>query len=341
MSTYGAASAHYLSPRRRDPVKVGMEELVSHEIFAGAVAALNLPTGADLRVLDLGSGTGDGFALLTKPHGDLAPVTANYRLSYLGLDANPAMVATAREVYGAAGAEFTLGDIRGPLPEVPVDLYLSCGVPYSHLTEDEVAAALRELFDRTAASGRTAAVVLDVLGRYSVEWTPNWAQARWRYAMTFFEDTAEQLTEQMTFFDRPKLTELITTAAAETGVRLSELEFTDRSVLLGRHTATRAFNPAIPAFRSLVNKLADGETPVRPNELAFAAPTSGAPDEILAFFREWATGWQELLDGAGDPHTPLAGQPARALAAELLRYERENQRGLGAAHSLTATMLVT
>jgi hypothetical protein len=73
-ASYQGALGHYLSPRRRDPVKTLMEEVVSHKIFASAVRRLRLPAGRPLRVLDIGSGVGDGFDLLTETHGDLAPV---------------------------------------------------------------------------------------------------------------------------------------------------------------------------------------------------------------------------------------------------------------------------
>ncbi|WP_297848839.1 class I SAM-dependent methyltransferase, partial [Mycobacterium sp.] len=194
-------------------MKTLMEEVVSHKIFASAVRQLRLPGGRPLRVLDIGSGVGDGFALLTEAHGDLAPVTADRRLDYVGLDGDPDMIETATALHPVSEATFRLGDMRDRLPEGDFDLYLSCGVPYSHLTTSEMTEVIANIMRRILASGRRAAIIVDVLGRFSIEWMRNWHSPRWNYAMTFFEDTTERLEQQMTFFDRTSLGEAIAAAA--------------------------------------------------------------------------------------------------------------------------------
>jgi SAM-dependent methyltransferase len=337
VSSYHGAQGHYLSARRRDPVKVLMEEVVSHEIFAGAVRRLGLPPAHPLRVLDLGSGTGDGVALLSEPHGDLAPIMAGRGLSYLGLDADAEMVATAASLHRSPGIEFAVGDMRDGLPEDAFDLYLSCGVPYSHLTAAETEKVLTTVFRQIARNRRRAAVVVDVLGRFSVEWTPNWASTRWNYAMSFFEDVADRIEETMTFHDRGSLSAVIASAADRAGVRPLDVTFTDRSVLVGRHTATRSFNPSIPPYRSLVNELARGSSSVDVEQLRFTAPRTGAPDPVLAFFAAWERDWNAIVAVAGPLRS--VGQ-ARSLGSALLRHERTMTRGLGTGHSLTATVTV-
>lgn len=341
MSTYRSATAHYLSPRRRDPVKVMAEELISHTIFANAVAALGLPAGVPLKVLDVGSGTGDGLALLTEPHGELPPVAAGWALEYRGLDADAAMVDTARSLHaGRAGVTFEVGDVRDWRGDEAFDLYISCGVPYSHLTRDELVAALTALLRGIGRGGRRAALLVDVLGRYSMEWTPRWSMPAWDYAMSFFEDTAEHLEQPMTFYDRPALASAIAAAADAAGVRPETVTYADRSVLVGRHTATRTFNPDIPPYRTLVNDLVRAENPVRPRDLRFTPPTAGAPADVLAFFAAWARDWNALLDASGDPDTSLPPDRGIELATALLQQERHRQAGLGAGHSLTATVVV-
>lgn len=332
-SVYQAATAHYLSPKRRDPVKVLMEEPVSHAVFADAVTALDLPPGEPLRVLDLGSGTGDGYALLTEEHGGLAPVTDGRELRYLGVDADAAMVETARAL--RPGAEFRVGDMRDPLPRNDFQLHLSCGVPYSHLTVEECTETIAGIL--RAATGPIALVV-DVLGRYSVEWTPNWASRRWNYAMTFFEDTSERVEQLMTFYDRHALQEVLDDAAGRAGLSRYTVTFVDRSVLVGRHTSTSAFNRSIPPYRKLVNALADGGE-VRTADLRFAAPTSGAPDAVLEFFQRRENAWNALLGDTAETST-VSGNDAQALAQRLLHLERTGSPGLGVGHSLTATMVV-
>jgi SAM-dependent methyltransferase len=335
-ASYQGALGHYLSPRRRDPVKTLMEEVVSHQIFASAVRRLRLPAGRPLRVLDIGSGVGDGFALLTEAHGDLAPVAAGRRLDYVGLDGDPDMVETATALHPVPGAAFRVGDMRDRLPEGDFDLYLSCGVPYSHLTAEEVTEVIANIMRRILDARRRAAIIIDVLGQFSIEWMRNWQFRRWNYAMTFFEDTTERLEQQMTFFDRTSLGEAVAAAARSTGAKPAELGFTDRSILVGRHTATRAFNSSIPPYRTLINDLARDPSSVSLPELYFEPPTAGAPPEILHFFQTLAGSWNELLDQAATG----SGKRMRALASALLGCETREQRGLGVGHSLTATVII-
>lgn len=336
---YREARAHYLSPKRRDPVKTLMEEVVSHRIFADAVRRLDLAPGQALRVLDLGSGAGDGLRLLTEAHGELSPIASAHPIEYVGLDADPDMVDIANTLHPGAGVSFQVGDMRDPLPDADFDLYLSCGVPYSHLAAEEVSAVLAGIVRRIVASRRRAAIIVDVLGRYSIEWAPNWHAQRWNYAMTFFEDTSERLEQPMTFFDRISLGEVIAEGTRQGGTQPADVGFTDRSVLVGRHTATKSFNPSIPPYRTLINELARGSS-VSPRDLYFDPPTSGAPEEVLRFFTTLATSWNGVLDLASSSGRTAVIESAPALAAELLRCEAQEQRGLGVGHSLTATVIV-
>ncbi|MFD9959850.1 class I SAM-dependent methyltransferase [Amycolatopsis sp. NPDC058986] len=340
MSTYSSAASHYLSARRRDPVKVLMEEVVTRRLFGHAVNGLRLPPGAPLRVLDIGCGTADGLRLLRHAADGESPVAAGLALDYVGLDADAAMVETARSLYPEPGVRFVEGDARAQLPDEDFDLYLSCGVPYSHLTGDETTDVLTAILRRAASRTRPSAVVVDVLGRYSVEWTPQWHLSRWNYAMTFFEDVDEQVEEMMTCYDRESLGAVVEQAAARAGAGDLRTTFFDRSVLLGRHTATRTFNPAIPPYRTLVNDLYRGQPSAR-GELRFTPPAEGAPAPILEFFRDWAREWNSIVDEAfGTSDTLGSAEEAKALATTLLDFERRPRAGLGAGHSLTAVIVV-
>jgi hypothetical protein len=245
------------------------------------------------------------------------------------------MVETATALHSVPGATFRVGDMRDRLPDGDFDLYLSCGVPYSHLTTGEVTEVIANIMRRILHAGRRAAIIVDVLGRFSIEWMSNWHSPRWNYAMTFFEDTTERLEQQMTFFDRTSLGEAIAAAARSAGAQPAELNFTDRSILVGRHTATGAFNPSIPPYRTLINDLVRDPSSVSLRELYFEPPRAGAPPEILHFFRTLAGSWNEMLDQAAN-----SGKGIRALASALLRCETREQRGLGVGHSLTATVII-
>lgn len=321
--TYSGTQAHYLSPKRRDPVKRYAEEPISRAVLRDAVDRIGLPEGAPVRVLDLGCGIGDGLELLAE---------LDREVDYTGLDSDQGMIETASA--RAPHARFVRADMRDPLPDADFDLYMSSGVPYSHLPAEEIEAVLCRIFERITARGHRASVVADVLGRYSVEWAPNWDHERWDYAMTFFEAERKPQGTPMTFLSSARFGELITNAARRAGVSLPWLDFVDRSVLLGRHTATGTFNPELPAYRRMVNELSAGE-PVEFERLLFQAPESGAPAEVLEFFTGFAERWNTAV------HTAIEeGAAPSALAESLLRCERETRGGIGAGHSLIASMLV-
>nr|WP_255426655.1 class I SAM-dependent methyltransferase [Pseudonocardia sp. C8] len=291
-----------------------------------------------VHVLDVGSGTADGFALLARPAPDAPPLVDEDRLTYVGLDVDPEMVETARATVTSPSASFVRGDVRDTLPEGAFDLYLSCGVPYSHLTRDELVAALHSVLSAVAARGRRAAVVVDVLGRYSVEWQPRWGAERWDYAMSFFAGAGAAISEPMTFYSRPALDAAVDAAVAGSGARIVSRTAVDRSVLVGRHTATGTFHPQVPRFRTLVNDLLREPARVRPSDLGFVPATAGAPADVLAWLERFAARWNRVLEpwaGAGR----LGEADAARLAHALLELERGAGPGLGVGHSLTMTLV--
>ncbi|MFP5020286.1 class I SAM-dependent methyltransferase [Pseudonocardia phyllosphaerae] len=337
--SYRGASEHYLSPSRRDPVKVLSEEPVTRRVLTEALAALALPDDRPVDVLDIGSGTADGFSLLTRAADGDPAVVEEARLHYVGLDVDPEMVETAGEQVRSPSASFVHGDVRSGIPGGAFDLYLSCGVPYSHLTRDELVGALRSVLTAVAGRGRRAAVVVDVLGRYSVEWQPNWHLDRWDYAMSFFAGGGSGISEPMTFYDAPALTSVLDEAMAGTGATVVSRTAVDRSVLVGRHTATGTFNPGVPRFRTLVNDLLRDPASVDPADLRFTPATGGAPRDVLDWLAGFAARWNAALQpytGAG----PLDRDAAARLAHALLGLERAGGPGLGVGHSFTTTLVV-
>ncbi|TDN77354.1 MULTISPECIES: class I SAM-dependent methyltransferase [Pseudonocardia] len=338
--SYRGASAHYLSPSRRDPVKVLSEEPVTRRLIGEALAALGRTGAGPVSVLDIGAGTADGFALLTRAGPDAPPLVAPERLTYVGLDVDQEMVRTARATVTSPSASFVLGDVRDRLPDGVFDLYLSCGVPYSHLTREELVVALRSVLTAIAARGRRAAVVVDVLGRYSVEWQPRWDTERWDYAMSFFAGGGDAISEPMTFYSRPALDAVVDAARDGSGARIVTRSAVDRSVLVGRHTATGSFHPGVPRFRTLVNDLLRDPGRVRPADLRFTPATGGAPADVLAWLARFATRWNRALEPYPERAGALDDAAAARLAHALLELEREAGPGLGVGHSLTMTLVV-
>ncbi|MCD2196724.1 class I SAM-dependent methyltransferase [Actinomycetospora endophytica] len=342
-AAYGHAPAHYLSPDRRDPVKRLWEEPVNHRVIAAAVDALPA-SSRPLRVLDVGAGTGDGLALL---EGGLALSSDPGRpIHYVGLDPDPVMIETARAAHAdRPDVEFVLGDVRDDLPVDDVDLHLSAGVPWSHLRHAEFRGALTGVLAAAARRRGPTAVVVDVLGRYSIEWTTRWALDAWDYRMSFFHGAGEgddAVAMPMSVHSRRTVAAALEAAAHETGTVLRSVTFHDRSVMVGRHTTTGAFTPDLPEYRSLVNRLHDGDVTLDLDRLRFTAPTVDAPAEIADFFATLEPAWNARVAAAA-AHEAAAGPAAAVrtgLAAGLREVEHRLQRGLGAAHSLIGVAIV-
>jgi SAM-dependent methyltransferase len=337
-AAYASAIPHYLSADRRDPVKRYWEEPFSQAVLRSAVSGLPA-TGGDVRVLDIGAGTGDGFTLLNgalQNRDDGRP--AGPSVEYLGMDFDHDMVATANELHQETpNVSFLQGDVLDGVPDEPFDLYMSAGVPYSHLSADELAVALTGISHNIKVQGKPAAVVVDVLGRYSLEWTTNWDKQSWDYEMTFFQESTEAVGAEMTFHSRASLDAAIRTACSEGGLVVEHLDYYDRSIMVGRHTATRTFNKAIPAYRLLINRLYEGDCELDLAELTLDPVPDDAPGYVSTFFDAFRAAWNARIRSAREQEHAL-GAPSplsrRSLAEKLCALEYGLQPGFGSGHSL-------
>ncbi|NYD34315.1 class I SAM-dependent methyltransferase [Actinomycetospora corticicola] len=327
-TSYAGASAHYLSPRRRDPVKRHWEEPVNHRILA---RALGFVEGDPVRVVDVGSGTGDGLALLE--------AITDRPLDYLGLDPDPEMITTAGATHeGRDGVRFLQADVRDDLDLAP-DLWLSAGAPWSHLDHHDFRTTLVRLLRAAARRDRPTALVVDTLGRWSMEWPAHWDDERWDYRMSFFQGAGDDpVAAPMSTHTRWT----IDAAVLEADVPLAALEFHDRSITVGRHTSTAAFHPGLTDYRGLVNALHDGDTGPDLADLRLDPPSGPAPREVESFFAAFAALWNARLDRATEQEAALGSDPSRrrVLAADLCALEHGAAPGLGVGHSLIALIVV-
>ncbi len=292
------AVEHYLSKSRRDHVKIQWEEPFSCSVFKRAIELSNKSKGDKLKVLDVGSGTGDGYVLLSNLFSEDKEVS-NYQLDYLGVDISPQMVETARDLYADhRNVRFECSDIRVSNLNEYFDIYLSCGVPYSHLTNDELYKALKMIVTNIRDHRSRCAVVVDVLGRYSIEWTPKWAENRWDYAMSFFESEGHAEPTWMSLYSHEHLQEIMQQAADAVGCPVEKFEFFDRSIMVGRHTSTRQFNPELPQYRNLINSLLDPSEETDLSQLIFKVELGTAPEHILEFFKKFSGWWNLLVNEA-------------------------------------------
>ncbi|NEA46906.1 class I SAM-dependent methyltransferase [Streptomyces sp. SID10815] len=333
---YAPGIDHYSSPQRRDAVKKLWEEPVTFAILQAALE--QVPRSGNLSVMDIGCGAGEGLHLLkalraTRSLPDLP------RLSYRGLDLDEGLLRlAARTHHDEDDAEFWHGDIRTDIPEEPFDIYLSCGVPYSHLTADELQSTLSRLFRQVKQNKAQSVVVIDVLGRYSLEWVPNWGLTRWPYRMNFFHSEQQADTVPMTFWDAHTLSSCVRTASAAAGCPVKRQRLFDRSIMVGRHTATGQFNPGLPPYRLLVNRLENGMA-VAADELRMPQVPDDAPDSIRMFYAGFRRQWNDVLDVMAQRASNLPPAVAALMLARGLRaVEHKLASGLGTGHSLTAVI---
>lgn len=249
--------------------------------------------GRGLRVLDLGCGAGQGYELLTqiRDHdGGLEELPGHVLDSadldvYLGVDLSAAMVAQGRANYRSVErVRFESADLRedlGPAAaERPFDMYFSSYGSLSHLS----ASHLEERMVQIARhAGPGAVVVLDLLGRFSLEWPGYWyastdAEKTRPYSMSYLFDEDERAmgkveTFPLRFWTGREVRELCLRVSEQAGRQLRVAEMFDRSIFVGRHIDTGEYGARLPPLRRLVNSLYEHNvhTPLAQLEIDYQA----------------------------------------------------------------------
>ncbi len=342
---YVGAGQHYTSPTRRDWVKRAWEEPAFARHLDSALRSAHAQgLRADLDVLDVGCGTGVALDLLLA-----TPALSDTTLALAratGLDLDEGLLAIARERFADdPRMTFVSGDLTAPPATGPHDLVLSSGVPFSHLEPEELEHSLALLAadalgaDRSSDERderRSTLLVVDVLGRYSLEWTTRWDEVRWDYRMSFFATDVDVTSTPMTTWSGDDLAATIARAAEQASAELVDLTLVDRSIAVGRHMMTGEYTPDLPRLRDLVDALADPDVSVDLDGLRIALPLPDAPADVLALHAAFASAWNAALDGAQSDATP---EPVLAERLRDLEAGFEGA-GLGVGHSLTAFALL-
>ncbi len=297
---YKTAVNHYLSPKRKDSVKTKWENPFSLTVIKNAIKKLEEKySPKSLRVMDFGCGIGEGFVLVENALNSLELQTKE--LLYLGLDNSSEMVKVATQKWeDKKNVSFQEVDIRFEIPDNPTEIYLSCGVPYSHLTEEETEDALGHIFRAIKKNKTQSLVVIDVLGRYSIEWVSQWEHSRWSYRMSFLADAQEQEDMMMSCYYAHDLKSMVDRASEQENCQIEDIEFFDRSVMVGRHTSTREYNSAIPPYREIINSLYECGRTTDFRELLFQSPSAQAPSAVKEFFNKFSHRWNQLVIEAAE-----------------------------------------
>jgi len=261
--------------------------------------------------------------------------------------------------------EFVEQDVRDGIPQQPFDIYLSCGVPYSHLTPPELQAAMINIFAAVRYNQSRSAIIVDVLGRYSIEWPIMWSRERWPYRMNFFSTDATMENVDMSVYTAASLSTLIDGCARSAGIALESKQFFDRSITVGRHTTTLEYNKSLQPLRSHINAL------YKEQYFDFsllALPPVPDMDCVVtqAFHNQFRIAWNGNVTAAANLQKGLAAREVadhlgykplllrRAegssdctrspitikLADTLKQLEWEMQPGLGVGHSLIGVFIV-
>jgi hypothetical protein len=176
-------------------------------------------------------------------------------------------VAQGRANYrGSRSVRFAQADLREGLgaaaAEAPFDMYFSSYGSLSHLSAQHLEARLVEMV-RHAQPG--ALIVLDLLGRYSLEWPEYW-QARTEsektraYSMSYLFEEEERArghveTFPLRFWTGREVRELCQEVGQRARRPLQVAEMFDRSIFVGRHIDTGEYGAQLPPLRRLVNSL--------------------------------------------------------------------------------------
>ncbi|MEZ4866704.1 MAG: class I SAM-dependent methyltransferase [Caldilineaceae bacterium] len=269
-----------------------------------------------VRIVDLGCGTGQGYELLTKiDQRDLDLGLYQQRVlskqdvaCYLGLDISEGMVARGNAIYADdPKATFVYGDLSQGLgetaKEAPFDIYYSAYGSLSHLDAPVLQALLVEIVQHGQPG---SLVVLDLLGRYSLEWPCYWdAQSndeKYRdYSMSYLYSGMDRPADiehfPIRFWTGSEVDELGHSVAAESGVPVTISRKYDRSMLMGRHVDTGEYNPTLKPIRQYVNSLHEDYMRTDIRELLFnplLVPTHPDP-AVAAFFEELVASWNKLV----------------------------------------------
>ena len=268
-----------------------------------------------LRILDLGSGTGQGYELVTKidkrsldlglQHDRVLP--EDEIETYLGLDLSKSMVDKGNEIFkDKKNVNFIQADFGEGLSAVrdeePFDLYFSSYASLSHIEKSRL---VQLLIDICNHSNNGSLVVLDFLGRYSIEWPDYWnvetdAEKTRDYSMSYLYTESEKDVEiehfPVRFWTGDGVKKLVEELFLETKAQVEILKMFDRSIMVGRHTDTQLYNPLLKPVRRAVNSLHENYMRTDFADLIIDASIVPEHPQIEPFLKDLIKSWNLLVN---------------------------------------------
>ncbi|HAC62294.1 MAG TPA: class I SAM-dependent methyltransferase [Cyanothece sp. UBA12306] len=270
-----------------------------------------------VRIVDLGCGAGQGYDILTKiDYRDLDLGLQHKRVLpyedislFLGLDISQAMVEKGKSLFGEqAKVQFQEADLSQGLGEIKntesaFDLYFSSYGSLSHLARKDLVTLLEDVCHH---GNNGSLVVMDLIGRYSIEWPDFWhAQSEEEkvreYNMGYlYSESVRKTTDiesfPLRFWTGEEVRELAQEITTKTGVKLEVVKLVDRSILVGRHTDTRSFNPQLKPTRRLINCLHEDYMRTNLDELILDASIFPEHRFITPLLKDLIKSWNILIE---------------------------------------------
>jgi SAM-dependent methyltransferase len=300
---------------KKDNVRKYWEDISIKLSVRPAVEAL-LSHKNQIRVVDLGCGSGEGYELLTHipPSNPVQSVSEEFLLSekqiacYQGIDISPAMVDQGKRNYAERpNIHFFEADLSKGFPlmdDLPYDIYFSSYCSLSHLTCEE----LRKLTETVCRHiTDTGYLVFDLHGRYSPEWPRHWdadCRKKLPYTMAYLFPPEKQDPEKIDWFNvaywsPDELQEVITTASVSSGRNVEIMAMRDRSIFVGRHMETRLFKDERHTLRYQVNRLFDrdyrGDTDELSVDLSYLGAKKSSHPRIMERLDAYARSWEIVI----------------------------------------------
>lgn len=259
---------------KKDYVRKYWEDTIIKLIVRDPIEKL-LARRDNIRIVDLGCGSGEGFDLLTHipPSKPLNPGKQSFVLSsdkissYVGVDISHSMVQQGRKNYdNINNVKFEHADLNKGLQlidEHPFDIYFSSYASLSYLEPDKLQQLIEEILNHAEPG---AFIVFDLLGKYSLEWPKYWnmhiKMLPYNMAYLIPDDIRndEHIHWHNTCYWTPsELSGMLNHASIKTNKKIKIISSVDRSIFVGRHMETGLFGAPKLNYRSNINHLFDPE----------------------------------------------------------------------------------
>ncbi|MDO9097481.1 MAG: class I SAM-dependent methyltransferase [Candidatus Methanoperedens sp.] len=299
---------------KKDYVRKYWEDIVIKSTIRGPIEKL-LARKSDIRVIDLGCGSGEGFELLTHvpvsqplSSGKQCFVSSPDQISYTGIDVSDSMVQQGRKNYeNRNNVRFEQADLNRGFPladEQPFDIYFSSYSSLSHLAPDKLQMLVEEIFNHANPG---AIIVFDLFGKYSLEWPKYWNESRMMlpYNMAYLIPPESCNTGTIQWFDvcywtPSMLFQLLETAAKKTGTGIQIVQCIDRSIFVGRHVETGLFGAPSFNYRYQVNRFFDrdyrGELEHLLIDLDWCAGLRETQPQVWARLQDYKEKWNCVIN---------------------------------------------